>query len=162
MDPFRDPSYIAACEAQARGNLEEARTHFERAAAEGNHVALGELCAVCDQLGDLAAVRLHAKRLEALALMSSEVSYVAAKCLDLCSNTFGFDGASEKRVKFLLNAAEIGNPVAQLEVAANYAEGSNGFARSRVQAREWVRRAMRSMPSEAIPQWAREILENDA
>ena len=159
MDPFQDPDYIAACEAQSNGDLSAARTNYERAASGGNVVALGELCCVCDQLGDLEAVRVHAQKLEAFALMSVEASYTAAKCLDNCVNTFGFEGAKGKFMKYLLNAAEIGNPIAELEVAANYWDGANGFKQSSDQARYWVRKARRSLAPDPLPDWAAEILE---
>jgi hypothetical protein len=159
MDPLRDENYIAGHEARKGGRLVEARTHFERAAGDGNFVALGELCSLCDQLGDVEAARVHAKKLEELALMSAEVSYVAAMYFDSCYNTFGLEGVERMRVKYLLNSAEIGNPIAELEVGSNYWDGANGFRRDPDQARYWIRRGQASLAPEPLPDWAAAILE---
>jgi len=162
MGPLDDPDYVAGSKAQDEDDFEKARRHFERASDRGNFFALGELCIVCDRLGDLDATRRHTAKLEALALMSAEASYVAAKSLESCFNTFAFDECKTKHNRYLLNAADIGNPMAQLEVASNLSLGANGFEKSRVDAQRWVRRAADQLGNDGLPDWAREMLTSDA
>ncbi len=158
MDAFEDPNYIAGCEARTGGDLLRARKCFELAAGDGNYVALADLCDVCDQLGDFEAVYTHVAKLQSLALMSAEISYGIAKLFEGLPGAFCFGHAADLRIKYLLNAAEIGNPMAQLEVASNYWFGNNGFTQSADEARRWVHRASRAIQ---LPEWATEILRND-
>src|SRR5690349_12432270 len=79
--------------------------------------------------GDRQAVKAHAARLEGLAERSAEAAYVASKAFEhgACAEVFGVDTSQTKRKLYLLKAAQLGNPLAQIELAANYAYGANGY-----------------------------------
>ena len=62
------------------------------------------------------------------------------------------DGAAHRedsRQRFLIQSAELGFPAAQLDAAANFALGLNGFARDISQCEKWLAAAEKIVPSEA-------------
>ena len=174
MDPFADADYEKGRTAQEAGDLKAARSHFELAVSRGNPVALLELIEVCFELGDVAAAKAHASDLQARAQSSAEISYVTSKAFEhgACLDIFGMDAAHEKRKEYLVRAAELGNPIAQIEVAANFAYGTNNFAKDLAEFSKWINRAAKDAPVEAarcfvdvaqlegmpVPQWASRAL----
>ena len=124
--------------------------------------------------GDREAVKTHAARLENLAQSSAEAAYVASKAFEHggCAAVFGVDAAHEKRKLYLLKAAQLGNPLAQIELAANYAYGTNGYGENLREFEAWIARAAENEPLEAarcyaevgqtkglsLPQWATRAL----
>jgi hypothetical protein len=151
MDPFSDADYVAGCEARDSGDLNVARRRLELAAKRNNPVAVLALLDVCYDLEDPDAALAHAAHLERMAESSAECAYVAAKAYEFGPwlNFVDADEADAKRKGYLVKAAELGNPMAQLELAANYGLGLNDFAENLDDFKRWVTAAAEERPVEA-------------
>lgn len=101
--------------------------------------------------GDRDAVKSGAARLEQLAQSSAEAAYVTSKAFEhgACLFVFDVDTAHAKRKQYLLKAAELGNPLAQIELAANHAYGTNGYKESVEEFDKWIARAAQNEPAQA-------------
>jgi TPR repeat protein len=124
--------------------------------------------------GDREAVKTGAARLEQLAQGSAGAAYVASKAFEhgACLFVFGIDTAHAKRKQYLSRAAELGNPMAQIELAANHAYGTNGYEENIEEFQKWIGLAAKHEPIEAarcyaevaeakgiaIPHWATKAL----
>ena len=109
--------------------------------------ALLELIDAHTKSGDTAALRALTSDLERLAQESGQVAYLASLAYEL------FD--SPTRQRFLIQSAELGFPAAQLDAAANFALGLNGFTRNISQYEKWLAAAEKVVPSEAAALRAR-------
>jgi hypothetical protein len=101
--------------------------------------------------GDTVALAALTGELERLALRSGPTAYLASMAWEV------FDSSARKR--FLLQSAELGFPAAQLDAAANYGLGLNGFERNMTQYERWIAAAAQNAPSEAVALRAR--VENE-
>ena len=151
MDPTTDTDYLAGTGAREAGHLVQARAHFEVAASRRNALAVFELCEVCFDLADMPAVKRYAEELETLAEESAEAAYVASKAYECgaCFSIVDSNIAAMKRKAFLLKSAELGNPVAQIEVASNYVYGANNFEKDIQQFDGWLNLAAQALPKQA-------------
>ena len=103
--------------------------------------ALLQLIEAHTKSGNTAALRALASELERLAKQSGQVAYLASLAYEI------FD--SQTRQRFLIQSAELGFPAAQLDAAANFALGLNGFVRDTSQYERWLAAAEETVPSEA-------------
>ena len=103
--------------------------------------ALLQLIEAHTKSGDAAALRALTIELERGAKESGQFAYLASFAYEL------FDSATRQR--FLIQSAELGFPAAQLDAAANFALGLNGFARDMSQYEKWLAAAEKVVPSEA-------------
>ena len=103
--------------------------------------ALLSLIAAHAKSGDTGALRALATELERRAEKSGELAYLASLAHEL------FD--SPARQRFLRRSAELGFPAAQLDIAANFALGLNGFPRDIAQYEQWIGVAEKVAPSDA-------------
>ena len=104
-------------------------------------VALLQLIEAHTKSGDTAVLRALTSDLERRAKGSGQFAYLASLAYEL------FDSATRQR--FLIQSAELGFPAAQLDAAANFALGLNGFARDISQCEKWLAAAEKIVPSEA-------------